>query len=221
MMYTKVTCRALAGSITCVLAWGCGNPSSVEPEPDPPTATWSVIQSAILDNNCVECHVAGSSFAQQSDLILTSNVAYDQLVNRMSNNAAARADGLVLVGTEVKALREGKAQLKDSYATVRNGELYLMKAHISAYNEARDNHEPERPRKLLLHRREIHKLSVRVRERGYTLVPLEMYFKNGRAKISLALGRGKKNYDKRRAVAKRDSDRQLARVTKNRRLGRR
>ena len=99
-MYTKVTCRALAGSITCVLAWGCGNPSSVEPEPDPPTATWSVIQSAILDNNCVECHVAGSSFAQQSDLILTANVAYDQLVNRMPNNAAARADGLVLVGTE-------------------------------------------------------------------------------------------------------------------------
>ena len=97
----KAIFRTLLGSITCALAWGCGNSSSsVEPEPDPPTATWSVIQAAILDNSCVECHVAGSSFAQQSNLILTSNVAYSQLVNRMPDNAAARADGLVLVGTE-------------------------------------------------------------------------------------------------------------------------
>ncbi len=97
----KVASRSLAGSITCVLIWGCGdNSSSLEPESDPPSSTWNVIQASILNNNCVECHVAGASFARQSDLILTANVAYSQLVNRTPNNAAARADGLTLVGTE-------------------------------------------------------------------------------------------------------------------------
>ena len=96
----NATYRALVGSITCALLWGCGdNSSSLEPESDPANYTWNVIQASILDNNCVECHVAGSSFAQQSDLVLTSNFAYRQLVNRTPHNAAAGANGLTLVGT--------------------------------------------------------------------------------------------------------------------------
>ena len=99
----KAMRRALLGSMTCAIAWGCGdNSNSLEPEPPQPEldSTWDVIQAIILDKNCVECHVAGASFATQSDLVLTSNVAYSQLVNRVPNNAAARADGLALVGTE-------------------------------------------------------------------------------------------------------------------------
>ncbi len=126
--------------------------------------------------------------------------------------------GLVLIGSEVKSLREGRANLKDSYARMRDGEMFLIKTHIAPYEPARDGHDPERDRKLLMHRREIARLNGKVRERGYTLIPLEMYFKNGRAKVTLALARGKKHYDKRETVARRDAERRMARATK-RRLG--
>jgi len=129
--------------------------------------------------------------------------------------------GLVLVGSEVKSLRAGKANLKDSYARIQEGEVFLVKAHISPYEQANlQNHEPERQRKLLLNHREIHRLRVKVRERGYTLVPLDMYFREGRAKLTLALARGKRRYDKREAIAKRETERRLRRVLKQRERGR-
>lgn len=129
--------------------------------------------------------------------------------------------GLVLVGSEVKSLRAGKAHLKDAYARVHAGEVFLVKAHISPYEQAsHQNHDPERERKLLLNHREIHRLRVKVRERGYTLIPLDMYFRKGRAKLTLALARGKRRYDKREAIAKRETERRLRRVLKQRERGR-
>jgi SsrA-binding protein len=109
--------------------------------------------------------------------------------------------GLVLVGTEVKSLRAGKADLKDSYATWRDGELFLVSAHIGAYEQAgRFNHEPRRDRKLLMQKRVIERLGVRIRERGYTLIPLEIYFKRGHAKVLLGLAKGRKKYDHRQEI---------------------
>lgn len=128
--------------------------------------------------------------------------------------------GLVLLGPEVKSLRAGKANLSDSYGRIRGRELFLVKAHIQPYPQARDNPEPERERKLLLNRREIDRLSSKVRERGFTLVPLEMYFRNGRAKVSLALARGKRVHDRRDAIAKRESDLRLRRLLKRKTRGR-
>ena len=126
-----------------------------------------------------------------------------------SNEETVEA-GLVLTGSEVKSLRAGGANLMDAYAQVQRGELYLHKAHIAPYTHAGNaNHLPERVRKLLLHRREIHRLGGRLRERGLTLVPTEMYWKNGRAKVELGLARGKKLHDKRAAIADRESDRRL------------
>ncbi len=120
--------------------------------------------------------------------------------------------GLVLTGTEVKALREGKAQLKDSYATVRDGEVWLIGAYIPPYGPAsRENHEPERPRKLLLHRAEIEALTGKTRERGLTLVPTRMYFNGGRAKVEIALARGKDVHDKRDSIRKREMAREVQR----------
>ncbi len=124
--------------------------------------------------------------------------------------------GIVLLGSEVKSLRDGRANLVDAYARLKNGELFMMKAHIAPYDPARENHEPVRERKLLLHRRELDRLSGKLRERGFTLIPYELYFKQGRVKVTLALARGKKQYDKRESVAKRDSDRRLRAVTKRR-----
>ena len=104
----------------------------------------------------------------------------------------------MLHGTEVKSLREGRATLKDAYAEARDGEMFLLHAHINQYEQAnRFNHEPERPRKLLLHKREIHRLAGKTRERGLTLVPTRMYFSRGKAKVELGLGKGKRQYDKR------------------------
>lgn len=121
--------------------------------------------------------------------------------------------GLVLVGPEVKSLREARANLGDAYGVIRNGECWLEKLHISAYEPAtRDNPEPQRPRKLLLHRQQIRKLRVRVTERGMTLVPLRLYFKNGRAKVELALVRGKRLHDKRETLKRKDADREAARA---------
>lgn len=124
--------------------------------------------------------------------------------------------GLVLTGTEVKSLRAGRASLVDGYATVNGGEVWLQGVHIPEYTEGTwNNHEPRRPRKLLLHGYEIDKLIVKTRESGLTLVPLALYFKDGKAKVEIALARGKKNYDKRHALAerqaKREADRALAR----------
>ncbi len=118
--------------------------------------------------------------------------------------------GLVLVGTEVKSLRQGKGNLVDSYAAVRDGELFLVGFHISAYDNASHfNHDPIRDRKLLLHKRAIMKLSVRIKERGYTVVPMEVYFKDGWAKVLLGLGKGKKQYDHRQEIREKDERREL------------
>ncbi|MBV9465286.1 MAG: SsrA-binding protein SmpB [Solirubrobacterales bacterium] len=122
--------------------------------------------------------------------------------------------GLVLTGTEVKSLREGKAQLKDSYAVVRDGEAWLLGLYIAPYGPAaRDNHDPERPRKLLLHRSEIERLLGRTRERGLTLVPTRIYFAGprSRAKVELALAKGKDLYDKRETIRKRETARDVQR----------
>ena len=126
--------------------------------------------------------------------------------------------GVVLSGTEVKALREGKATLQQAYAEVRDGEAWLVGLHIPEYVQAnRANHEPDRPRKLLLHRREIDRLYGQVREKGFTLVPTRLYFKDGRVKAEIALARGKELRDKRRSIADRDAKRQMERELKIRR----
>ncbi|MGI6557938.1 MAG: SsrA-binding protein SmpB [Limnochordia bacterium] len=125
--------------------------------------------------------------------------------------------GIVLQGTEVKSLRAGRANLKDSYATIDNGEVFLHNAHISEYEYGnRNNHDPLRSRKLLLHREEIQKLIGRTRDKGYTLIPLKIYFRNGKAKVELALARGKKQYDKRQAIAERDARRRIEHTLKER-----
>jgi len=126
--------------------------------------------------------------------------------------------GLVLGGTEVKALRDGKATLQQAYAELRDGEAWLLGLHIPEYGHGnRENHEPDRPRKLLLHRREIDRLYGQVREKGFTLVPTRLYFKDGRVKAEIALARGKELRDKRRTVADRDARRQIERELKSRR----
>jgi SsrA-binding protein len=124
--------------------------------------------------------------------------------------------GLALTGTEVKALRDGKATLQQAYAEVRDGEGWLVGLHIPEYGQGnRANHDPDRPRKLLLHRREIDRLYGSVRERGFTLVPTRLYFKDGRVKVEVALARGKELRDKRRDVAERDARRQIERALKS------
>jgi SsrA-binding protein len=121
--------------------------------------------------------------------------------------------GMVLTGTEVKSLRGGKAQIKDGYAALDRGELWLYNVHIPPYaNAYRDNHEPERPRKLLLHKAELERLEGRVKERGLTLVPTRIYFANGRAKTEIAVARGKDVGDKREAIKRRDMQRDMDRA---------
>lgn len=123
--------------------------------------------------------------------------------------------GIVLTGTEVKALRDGKANLTDAYGVVKDGEVWLLNLHISPYERGNQfNHEPTRTRKLLLHRREIRRLIGAVERQGLTLVPLELYFKRGRAKVALALGKGKKLHDKRADEKKREAEREMARVVR-------
>jgi SsrA-binding protein len=126
--------------------------------------------------------------------------------------------GVALTGTEVKSLRAGQANLQRAYAEVRDGEAWLVGAHIPEYSQGNiANHDPDRDRKLLLKRREIDSLEGKVRERGLTLVPTRLYFKNGRVKVEVAVGRGKEAQDKRRAIAKRDADREIERAVKSRR----
>ena len=123
--------------------------------------------------------------------------------------------GMVLTGTEVKSLRDGKAQIKDGYASIRDGELWLHNVHIPPYAAAsRDNHEPERPRKLLLHRYELERLAGKTRERGLTLVPTRLYFKGTRAKVEVALARGKDVGDKRQTIKEREMKREMERAVR-------
>ena len=125
--------------------------------------------------------------------------------------------GMVLKGTEVKSLRQGKANLNDSFALVRNGEAFLNNLHISPYDFGnRENHDPDRMRKLLLHRKEITKLNMKVREQGYSLVPLRLYFKEGLVKVEMGLAKGKKLYDKREDMKQKDMRRDMASALKNR-----
>ena len=120
--------------------------------------------------------------------------------------------GLVLTGTEVKSLRQGRASLIDAYAAVQDGELWLFGAHIPEYTEGTwNNHTPRRQRKLLMHKSEILKISVKLKEGGLALVPLQLYFMNGHAKVELGLGKGRKAYDKRQVLAKRDADSEMRR----------
>ncbi len=126
--------------------------------------------------------------------------------------------GIVLRGSEVKSLRDAQVQLKDSYASIRGGEVWLENAHIAPYSFAQGGgHEPERPRKLLLHRREIDRLFGRIKEEGLTLVPLQVYFVNGKAKIELGLGKGKRTRDKRRDIVARQQKREMDRAQSHRR----
>ncbi len=144
----------------------------------------------------------------------------------ITNNRKARHDyhildkieaGIVLQGTEVKSLRDGRANLKDSYASVKGEELFLYNLHISPYSHGNiSNHDPVRVRKLLLHKKEIRKLIGKTQEKGLTLVPLRLYFKAGKAKVELGVAKGKKSYDKRQDLAKRDAERELQRAMKER-----
>jgi len=144
-------------------------------------------------------------------------------VQLVATNRKARHDydvletyecGMALVGSEVKSLRASKVQLRDAYARVENGELWLHGAHIApyAFSSGRDGHDPDRPRKLLLHRSEIDELAGRTQQESLTLVPLSLYFKEGRAKLELALARGRRQYDKRHAIAERDARREAERA---------
>lgn len=125
--------------------------------------------------------------------------------------------GIALLGSEVKSLRDGKASLSDSYALIRRGEIFLQNLHISPYKWAgRDNPAATRERKLLLHRREINRLKNKLSERGFTLVPLQLYFKDGRAKVELGLARGKRLHDKRETIRRRENERDLQRAMRGR-----
>lgn len=142
-------------------------------------------------------------------------------VKYIADNRKARHDyfihetvesGIALTGTEVKSLRQGKANLKDSFCRIENGECLLLGMHISPYNQGnRFNHDPLRTRKLLLHKYEILKLFGKIKEKGYTLIPLNMYFKKGKVKVTIALVTGKKLYDKRQAIAEKEVKRDMER----------
>ena len=126
--------------------------------------------------------------------------------------------GLVLSGTEVKSLRAGRASLADGYVTLRDGEAWLTNVHIGEYESGTwTNHAPRQPRKLLLHRREIRELSKATTQKGYTIVPLALYFSGGYAKVEIGVGRGKREYDKRQTLAERDARREAERATRRRR----
>ncbi|HEY5360946.1 MAG TPA: SsrA-binding protein SmpB [Streptosporangiaceae bacterium] len=154
-------------------------------------------------------------------------MAAEQGTKVVARNRRARHDyhiddvveaGLVLTGTEVKSLRAGRASLTDGFGQVTDGEMWLHGVHIPQYTQGTwTNHEPRRTRKLLLHRKEIDRLADSTRERGLTLIPLSLYFKDGRAKVELALARGKRTYDKRHALAERDAAREVDRALRRRR----
>ncbi len=127
--------------------------------------------------------------------------------------------GLVLRGSEVKSLRDGRANLKDGYGLIKDGEAWLVGVHIAPYSFAREGgHQPDRTRKLLLHKREIERLGAQIAEKGYTLIPMRMYFKEGRAKIELGLGKGKSRFDKRETLKRKQADREMQRAMRYRSL---
>lgn len=150
----------------------------------------------------------GRTMAKESmKLVANNKKAYHDYFIEEKHEA-----GLVLHGTEVKSLRLGKCSIKEGYARIENGEAYIYGMNISPYEKGNIfNRDPLRPKKLLLHRQEIRKLSGQLAEKGYTLVPLQVYFKDGRAKLELGLAKGKKNYDKREAIAKKDQKREFER----------
>lgn len=130
--------------------------------------------------------------------------------------------GMVLTGTEIKSVRAGQVNLRDSFATIKDGEIWLINAHIATYERGTffSNHEPRRSRKLLMHRREINRLAAKVQEKGFTLVPLRMYLKNNRAKIEIALARGQRQYDKRSALREKETRREVEREIARHKAGR-
>ena len=145
-------------------------------------------------------------------VVATNRKAYHDYLIEETHEA-----GIVLTGTEIKSVRAGSVNLKDSYAVVKDKEAWLLNVHISPYDPAsRQNVDPDRTRKLLLHRGEINRLMGRVQEKGLTIIPLRMYLKLNRAKVELALVRGKRQFDKREAIAKRDTDREIQRALKER-----
>ncbi len=155
--------------------------------------------------------MAQSSSANSNDKTITVNrKAYHDYFVEDSIEA-----GIVLTGTEIKSIRQGRVNIREAHARVDNGEIWLVNCHIAQYREGnRYNHEPTRPRKLLLRKKEIASLGADVAKKGLTLVPLKMYFKKGRVKIELGLVRGKKLHDKRRAIGQRESDRDIAQAVK-------
>jgi SsrA-binding protein len=156
--------------------------------------------------------VKASSGSQPIKVISVNRQAYHDYFVEQTTEV-----GISLVGTEIKSIRDGKVNLRGSYAQVRNGEIWLENAHIAIYEHGnRYNHEPLRPRKLLLHKREIAQLERKVATKGLTLIPLKLYLKGGRAKIELGLCRGKKLYDKREAIAERETRRDIERIVRGR-----
>lgn len=154
----------------------------------------------------------------------------DKLIKVIATNRKAFHDyhidqeyeaGLALTGTEIKSVRAGQVNLRDSYVQVRNGEAWLINTHIAPYDHAsRENHDPRRERRLLLHKKEIFRLAGKVQEKGFTIIPLRIYLKGNKAKVEIALARGKKQYDKREAIAERDSQRQVERELREARRSR-
>ncbi|UCD17241.1 MAG: SsrA-binding protein SmpB [Candidatus Zixiibacteriota bacterium] len=145
------------------------------------------------------------------------NIVTNRKARRDYEILETREAGIALVGTEVKSLRAGRVNLTDSYASVENGEVILYNLHISQYEpSARENHEPTRPRQLLLHKREIRRLFGATAEKGFTLIPLRIYFKGPYVKVELATARGRRKFDKREAIAKKEADRAIERAHRRR-----
>ena len=177
----------------------------------------------------LSCDIARAPAAPDSPVVPMAKPAQSSgkpEIQSIARNKRARHDyliletfeaGLVLQGTEVKSLREGKANISDAYGIVKDGEAFLLNLHISPYERGGySNHEPARTRKLLLHRKEIRRLIGATERQGLTLIPLELYFKDGVAKVALALGKGKKLHDKRDAERTRDAEREMARAVRSR-----
>jgi SsrA-binding protein len=188
---------SVAGSACGGVRWVCSDSAAQRAAPCPPVATAERV----------------GVNARAMKVICTNRKARHDY-----NILETMETGIVLVGTEVKSLREGQANLKDSYAAINMGEPFLYNVHISPYSKGnRANHDPTRKRKLLMHDREIRRLIGRVQEKGFTLVPLKLYFNDaGKVKVELGLAKGKREFDKRRQIAERDAERDLRREIKER-----
>ncbi len=170
------------------------------------------LQTLTLFNTSDLTPYVRSAMTDDLQIVATNRKAYHDYSIEETHEA-----GIALTGSEIKSVRAGQVNLRDSYAVVKDGEAYLLNVHISPYDPAsRQNVDPYRTRKLLLHRQEINRLMGRVQEKGLTIVPLRMYLKKNRAKLEIALVRGKRQYDKREAIARRESDREIQRALKER-----